>query len=137
MKHQIKVSVILRNDPKFEGVIEMGDDVFADHADTLEELKENLVLSIDEMKDFLKGKGIEVPAWMDDYELEFCYDPASFLAMYADVFSQRTISRLTGINQAVLSQYVSGARKASDKQLKRIEKAINELGEVLSKVKFA
>ncbi len=45
-------------------------------------------------------------------------------------------ARSIGMNESLLRKYTNGIAKPSDKQLKRIETAIHELGNRLKKVKI-
>lgn len=47
------------------------------------------------------------------------------------------LARSIGMNESLLRKYTNGIVKPSDKQLKRIETAIHELGNKMKKIKIA
>lgn len=51
------------------------------------------------------------------------------------IFTKRALSHLTGINESLLSQYVSGVKVPSEKQKQRISDALEEFGKELSNLK--
>ena len=67
---------------------------------------------------------------------EFQYDVPSFLSYYSNILSLAGLHRLTGINQAQLSQYVNGYRKPSFKTVKRIETSLKDFANEISQVEF-
>ena len=67
---------------------------------------------------------------------EFQYDVPSFLSYYSNILSLAGLHRLTGINQAQLSQYVNGYRKPSIKTVKRIETSLKDFANEISQVEF-
>jgi hypothetical protein len=69
-------------------------------------------------------------------QFDFHYDTASFLFSYSHILSLAGLSRLTGINQGLLSHYINGRKKPTQKTVKKIEAAIHEFGKQLSQVSF-
>ncbi|MDR2041572.1 MAG: helix-turn-helix domain-containing protein [Tannerella sp.] len=69
-------------------------------------------------------------------QFEFHYDIASFLSSYSHILSLAGLSRLTGVNQGLLSHYINGHKKPTPKTVKKIEDAIREFGKQLSQVSF-
>ena len=69
-------------------------------------------------------------------EFDFSYDVPSFLAYYKGLLTLAGLSRVTGINQSQLSQYVSGYRRPSAKTTKKIESSLHSFGQELSQVNF-
>lgn len=67
---------------------------------------------------------------------EFRYDIPSFLQHYSVYFSYAALSRLTGINETQLSQYVQGYRKPGKKTAEKIKKKLHELGKELQQLQF-
>ena len=84
------------------------------------------------MKEFHHKKNKEFVA----ANFEFVYDVPSLLSYYSNVLSLAGLHRLTGINQAQLSQYVIGYRKPSPKTAKRIETSLRSFASELSQVQF-
>ena len=78
-----------------------------------------------------------VPLWLVNKEYDFKYkflDATSLLKAYSSYISLAVISRVSGINQNLLSQYANGLKKARPNQMKRIIEAINKIGKELSAV---
>ncbi len=69
-------------------------------------------------------------------KFSYSYDLPSFLQYYSKYFSYAALSRLTGVNETQLSQYVQGYRNPSKKTAKKIEEKLNDFGKELSRVKF-
>ena len=79
----------------------------------------------------------EAPRWFVNKQYEFEYqflDVTSLLKTYSSYISLAVISRASGINQSMLSQYANGLKKASTSQQKRIADAIHKIGKDLMAV---
>ena len=70
-------------------------------------------------------------------EFKYVYDVASFLRYYNAYLSLAGISKLTGINQNMLSQYITGRRNPSDKTVEKIKCGIHSFGNELSQLRFS
>jgi len=68
-------------------------------------------------------------------EIEFSYDMQSFFAFYK-LINAKALSERIGMNQSLLSQYISGIKKPSAKQANRILQGVHIIGKELSEVKF-
>ena len=71
-----------------------------------------------------------------DYLLEFKLDIQTFMQWMTKVISQRGLSEIAQINKSLISQYASGIKKPSPKQLKKIETAIHRFAEDLHSISF-
>lgn len=101
--------------------------------DTLDTIKENLIQSIE----LLKESSDTVPAELQgEYKIDFYLNLKSFLEFYSGVFSKSGLEHLTGINQKQLWHYASGNRKPRKEQRERFESAIHRLGEELISFHF-
>lgn len=77
----------------------------------------------------------KVPRWLVNKEYEFEYkflDATSLLKAYSPYISLAVISRVSGINQNLLSQYTNGLKKSRPNQLKRLMEAIYKIGKELA-----
>ena len=99
---------------------------------------DELQIEVDEVLDSqIKGMvadGNKVPWWLVKKEYEFEYkflDVKSILNAYCPYISLAAISRASGINQNLLSQYAKGLKNAGPNQLKRIAEAIQKVGKEL------
>ena len=104
---------------------------------TLAEIKN----SIREAVEFhLEGMRIErypIPEeFNQEFELAFKMDVASLFEWFSGVLTKSGISRLTGMNQSLISQYASGIKTPSSKQTRKIEQALHTLGQELLEIKL-
>lgn len=85
--------------------------------------------------DFLLHEGKHSKRWnkVDTTELvfEYVYDLTAFFEVY-DTVKITPIAKKAGVNESLLRQYVTGAKKASEAQAKKIETAVHQLGKELS-----
>jgi DNA-binding transcriptional regulator YdaS (Cro superfamily) len=63
-------------------------------------------------------------------------DVASLFEWFSGILTKSGISRLTGMNQSLVSQYASGIKTPSSKQSKKIERALHNLGQELLEIKL-
>ncbi|NLA24980.1 MAG: XRE family transcriptional regulator [Bacteroidales bacterium] len=68
-------------------------------------------------------------------EIKFEYDLASFFDFYK-VINAKALSERIGMNQSLLSQYITGIKKPSAKQTKRILQGVQQIGKELSEIRF-
>ena len=64
------------------------------------------------------------------------FDIESLFHWFSGVLTKSGISKLTGMNQSLVSQYANGIKKPSPKQVKKIEEAIHNFGEELLSIQF-
>lgn len=100
--------------------------------DTEAEVIEDFKEAYREMKDYFAEEGKP----FEEVEFVFSYDVPSFLQYYKGLLSLAGLSRITGIAQGQLSDYVTGRRHPSAKTIDKIQKALNRFGGELSKVDF-
>jgi transcriptional regulator with XRE-family HTH domain len=67
--------------------------------------------------------------------LIFRYDLKSFFAFYR-VLNAKALSKRIGMNQSLLAQYISGKKRPSDKQTRRILQGVKEIGQELTEIDF-
>ena len=97
---------------------------------TVEEAKQSLSDTYQEILDMFHEDREPVPEELRDLEFDYKYDIASFF----DEFSWINISALAkvlGMNRSLLYQYKKGNTYISHRQMKRIEKGVHELGRKL------
>ena len=133
---------------KVKAFIERGDDggysVYVDLKDktlnygihgtgkTAKEAVSDFMSAYEAMKEFHHKKDKEFV----ESDFEFVYDVPSLLSYYSNVLSFAGLHRLTGINQAQLSQYVTGYRKPGQKTVKKIETSLHTFAKELSQIQF-
>jgi len=66
-----------------------------------------------------------------EYTIVYKYDTQSFFNYYNKIFTNVGLERVTGINQKLLHHYSSGLKRPREKQRKKIETALHQLGNEL------
>lgn len=69
-------------------------------------------------------------------DLQWVFDIHSFFDFFK-VVNAKALSRRIGMNPSLLAQYISGAKKPSERQLRRIAEGIRELGKELSGIELS
>lgn len=103
------------------------DSIFSD-GDTFDELKANVIEAVNlyfEEMGFVYNKE----------EIQFELELSSFFEFYK-VINAKALSERIGMNQSLLSQYINGSKKPSEKQTKRILTGVQQIGRELSEIKF-
>lgn len=98
-------------------------------AEAKKSLEKSLKLYIQNNSDIpkaLKGKFILI------YQL----DCISILNYYKGIFTHSALEKLTGINQRQLQHYASGLKSPRKPQLRKIEKALHQLGNELLSIEL-
>lgn len=106
-------------------------------ASSFKELKKELPIGI---KFHIEGLyPEEVQPWMNEefeFDFQFC-DISSLLDAYKGIINQSVLARLSGINESLMRQYVSGIRTPSAKTMHRVEDGLKKYAEELQKISFA
>lgn len=100
---------------------------------TLDAAKQDFLEGYKDIKEFKAEQGEPI----EDVEWEWCYDTASFIREYAYAFTLAGLSRITGVNQGVLSHYANGTSRPSLKTREKIKEGINRFADNLANVQFA
>lgn len=100
--------------------------IFGD-GDTVQEAKEDLQNSYQEMLDSYQEEGQPIPDELKDLEFEYKYDIASFFNEF-NWINISALAKVLGMNKSLLHQYKKGNTYISHQQMKRIEAGIHELG---------
>lgn len=101
--------------------------VFFGTGDTVQEAKEDLLNSYQEMIASYTEAGEPVPEELLDLEFEYKYDIASFFNEFKWI-NISALAKVLGMNKSLLHQYKKGNTYISHQQMKRIEAGIHELG---------
>ena len=112
----------------YSAVAKIDDKFIATMGDTFEEFKEMVLEAVN-----LSFEEEEYVYTID--EIEFSYDMPSFFTFYK-LINAKALSERIGMNQSLLSQYISGIKKPSAKQANRILQGVNTIGKELSEVRF-
>jgi predicted RNase H-like HicB family nuclease len=102
---------------------------------SINEVKDHISEAISFHLDGMKQDQLSIPGlFSSKYILQFSYDVETFLNHYDQIFTRRALSRITGINESLLSQYASGLKHPRKAQAKRIEKGLHELANELLQI---
>jgi len=102
---------------------------------TIDELKYNMHEAIRFHREGMKKDGLAIPLDLKEpFELVFQFDVETFLCFYDGIFTRRALSRLTGINESLLSQYANGIKHPRQVQVKKIEKGLHHLAKEILQV---
>lgn len=105
------------------------------YGETIEEAKKDLTSVIEELvESYDKGKA---PKELNDGNLSFTfrYDIASIFEHFG-MLDATNFAKKIGMNPSLLRQYKSGKTTASDKQKKKIEEGLHQLGKELLNVRL-
>ena len=98
--------------------------------DTVQEAKNDLMNSYQEMLDSYREQGEPIPEELRDLEFDYKYDIASFFHEF-NWINISALAKVLGMNRSLLYQYKKGDTYISHKQMKRIERGVHELGKKL------
>ena len=105
--------------------------------DNIQETVNNIEEAVEFHLAGLKEEGLDIPElFKNDYKFIYKIDFESLFDWFSGVLTKSGISKLTGMNQSLISQYANGIKKPSTKQTKRIEQAIHSFGEELLSIQF-
>lgn len=100
------------------------------HGDTVQEAKDDLLNSYQEMIDSYLEEGKPIPEELCDLEFDYKYDIASFFNEF-NWINISALAKVLGMNRSLLYQYKKGNTYISHEQMKRIERGVHELGKKL------
>lgn len=99
---------------------------------TVESAKSDFLQGYEDMKQYCLGRDGE----FEEVNWHWSYDTATFLRDYAFAFSLAGLSRITGVNQGILSHYVNGTSRPSAKTISKIQQSISLFAKNLSELQF-
>lgn len=133
----MKVVVIIERgaDGEYSAYIENKDVPFGviGEGSTVNETIEDFKNSLEEMESYYLEIGKSFPK----LEIEYKYDTASFLQMYAYAFTLAGLERITGVNQRQLSHYINGVKKPRKETIEKIESKLHSFANEILMTKFA
>lgn len=129
-KHIIKVHVGWSGKNFCCGLSENIGGVVAVTAKTLRKLKEDFEESLRWHVESCVEDGDNLPAYIvnGDYTLEYELDAAALLRQAESFTTMAAISRVTGINQKLLSHYANALKKPRPTQRQRIVEGLHAIG---------
>jgi hypothetical protein len=126
-KPKIKVT-ILKEDVGYSAQLLVQHKFIATEAESFDGLLSNLLEAINLT---FENNGISYKI----EELKFSYDLTSFFDYYK-VINAKALSERIGMNQSLLAQYITGIKKPSASQIKRILTGIQQVGKELADVQL-
>ena len=104
---------------------------------TIADIKNNIKEAIDFHIEGMRIENMPISERFDGkFDLSFKMDVASLFEWFSGILTKSGVSKLTGMNQSLISQYVSGSKSPSAKQTKRIERALHNLGQELLEIEL-
>jgi predicted RNase H-like HicB family nuclease len=98
---------------------------------TFEGIKEAIASALSFHIEGMIKDGDDVPSWLanGDYTFEYILSVSALLQKIEKFTSLAAVSRVSGINEQLLSHYATGLKKPRDKQRERIISGIHKIGE--------
>lgn len=125
-----KLSFIIEKGPDGYGAYrEEKEGLVTTMGDTVAEIRNNIVEAYNLFAEEVGKQAITA----DQVELK--YDLASFFEFYKEI-NVSALGKRIGMQKSLLSEYKSGSRKPSDKQVNRILTGIKDLGRELSELEL-
>ena len=131
-----KVSLVIEASSTGFGIY--GDDFpVTAYGDTVDAAKKDLEKAIADVLDFCQKEGCAPDPALNNGNLEFIfkYDIASIFNHFGMLDASGLAKRI-GMNPSLLRQYKTGHALASDKQKKKIEQGLHDLGRQLLRVRL-
>jgi len=101
------------------------------HANTIDEA---IINSKEAIEYYFEDK-VRKPSWLEKgFEISVRFDTVGLLNYYQHIFTKRALSRVTGINESLLSQYAMGIKRPGPKQRLKIESGIHNLAKELQMI---
>jgi predicted RNase H-like HicB family nuclease len=103
---------------------------------SLDEVKENIREAIDLQIEDMIEDGKKIPFNLrEEFTIELNLDVAQVFNLYQSINSSGFAKRI-GMSQSLLSQYVNGIKKPSEKQSRKILKGVVDFGNELSLIQI-
>jgi predicted RNase H-like HicB family nuclease len=106
------------------------------YGDTIEQAREDIIAAMQAARKYYISKKATPPTYLniENIKWEYQYDFASLFNYFP--LDATAFANSIGINSSLLRQYKTGHAKASDKQKKKIENGLHDLGRQLLEVKL-
>ena len=105
--------------------------------ESIEKLKHDLLAGITFHIEGLYDEEREV--WMSEpFNFEYVFqDIPTLLEGYSGLINQSSLARISGINESLMRQYVSGLKRPSRKVTERIESGLKKYADEIRNISFA
>ncbi len=115
--------------PELPGCVSTGE--------SIDEIKTNIREAVDFHIEGMQIENLPVPeGFSGEFDLTYKMDLASLFEWFSGILTKSGVSKITGMNQSLISQYVSGIKSPSNKQTKKIERALHNLGQELLEIEL-
>jgi hypothetical protein len=108
--------------------------LFTTEGDSVKQVADNLR---DLIADYLNHEGSQTPEWQGleiaDIQFNYVYDLRAFFEHFNELKISAIATR-AGLNTNLVQQYVSGNKKASESQAKKLQRAVHELANELKQI---
>lgn len=105
--------------------------------ETVADIKSNINDAVEFHLEGMRIENLSVPEEFDqEYDLVYKMDLSSLFDWFSGILTKSGVSKITGLNQSLISQYVSGIKTPSSKQTKKIERALHSLGQELLEIEL-
>jgi len=130
--NQRKLAVVIEwIDGGFGAYVKAPGFLFTTEGDSVEQVVRQLR---DLVADYLRHEGRQSPEWQgieaDDLHFDCYFDLKAFFEHFRELKISAIATR-AGLNPNLVQQYVSGNKKASESQVKKLERAVQELADEL------
>lgn len=126
-KHKIDITII-KEDTGYSATATINKSFISTQGETFEELKTNI---LDAVNLAFEANGL---IYSND-DIKYTLDLQSFFDFYK-VLNAKALSHRLGMNQSLLAQYISGTKKPSTIQTKRIMNGVQQIGRELAEISF-
>jgi hypothetical protein len=107
----------------------IGNSYFGGFGESVNEVKNDFISSVEEALEEQRQKGKAIPAW-DDIVIEYRYDIPSFFNFF-DYINVSRFAEYAGINESKMRAYKSGSAYPGEKTTGKIMRAIKAIGSEL------
>ena len=113
--------------PGLDGCIAVGE--------TIQEVKNSITQAVEFHLEGMEEDDDEIPeVFAGRYKLVFEFDIETLFEWLSGVLTKKGVSKLTDMNQSLISQYANGIKEPGPKQRRRIEEALHDFGSELCNV---
>jgi predicted RNase H-like HicB family nuclease len=133
MKKNIEANVELTKQG-FSGYIEINNSIIVAQGDTIEELKEDFKSALNLYLEELQERGVDIKAYKN-YEIDIILDVKALFKVLKPI-NVSGFASYSGMNRSLLGQYLTGKKRPSEKQSRKILENVHKLGEQLASINY-
>ena len=105
--------------------------------ETITDVRNEINSAVEFHLEGMRKENLNIPERFDrEFDLAFKVDISSLFEWFSGILTKSGVSKITGMNQSLISQYVSGIKTPSKKQTKKIERALHNLGHELLEIEL-